>query len=75
MKVTIKGQVTIPKHVREKLGIQPLGEVDFIEERGRIFLVKSEPGSDRKGRFSRMRGTATTKMSTDEIMRLTRGDV
>jgi len=74
MKVTIKGQVTIPKHVREKLGIKPLGEVDFIEERGRIFLIKSEHGSDQKGRFSRMRGTATTQMSTEEIMRLTRGD-
>jgi len=74
MKVTIKGQVTIPKHVREKLGIQPLGEVDFIEERGRIFLVKSEPGSGQKDRFGRMRGTATTKMSTEEILRLTRGD-
>ncbi|GAB4164586.1 MAG: AbrB/MazE/SpoVT family DNA-binding domain-containing protein [Geothermobacteraceae bacterium] len=74
MKVTIKGQVTIPKKIRDKLGIQPLEEVDFIEERGRIFLVKKEPGSDQKGRFAKMRGTATTKMRTEEILGLTRGD-
>jgi AbrB family looped-hinge helix DNA binding protein len=34
MKVTIKGQVTIPKEVREKLDIHPLSEVDFVEEQG-----------------------------------------
>ena len=38
MRVTIKGQVTIPEHIREKLGIRPQSEVDFIEERGRVYL-------------------------------------
>jgi len=73
MKVTIKGQVTIPKNVREKLDIQPLGEVEFVEERGRIFLVKKESGKKNK-RFARVRGSATARMSTEEIMRLTRGE-
>jgi AbrB family looped-hinge helix DNA binding protein len=40
MRVTTKGQVTIPQHIREKLGITPSAEVDFIEEKGRIILVK-----------------------------------
>jgi AbrB family looped-hinge helix DNA binding protein len=40
MRVTTKGQVTIPQHIREKLGITPAIEVDFVEEGGRIFLVK-----------------------------------
>ena len=38
MRVTTKGQVTIPQHIREKLGITPATEVDFVEEEGRIFL-------------------------------------
>ena len=74
MKVTIKGQVTIPKEVREKFDIQPLSEVDFVEEQGRVFLVKKEPGMRDKKRFARVRGSATAKMSTEEIMRLTRGE-
>lgn len=40
MRVTTKGQVTIPQHIREKSGITPATEVDFLEERGRVFLVK-----------------------------------
>lgn len=40
MKVTTKGQVTIPQTIREKLGIMPATEVDFIEEKGRVYLVK-----------------------------------
>ena len=40
MRVTTKGQVTIPQHIREKLGITPATEVDFVEENGRVFLVK-----------------------------------
>jgi AbrB family looped-hinge helix DNA binding protein len=66
--------VTIPKEVREKLDIQPLSEVDFVEEQGRVFLVKKEPGMRDKKRFALVRGSATAKMSTEEIMRLTRGE-
>jgi len=40
MRVTTKGQVTIPQHIREKFGITPDSEVDFVEEKGRIYLVK-----------------------------------
>ena len=39
MRVTTKGQVTIPQHVREKLGITPATEIDFIEKKGRVYLV------------------------------------
>ena len=74
MRVTIKGQVTIPKDVREKLGIQPQSEVEFVEEQGRVFLVKKEAGKRDKRRFTRLRGSATARMSTEEIMRLTRGE-
>ncbi len=74
MRVTTKGQVTIPQYIREKLGITLSTEVEFIEENERIYLVKKEDSTPRKNRFRKFRGIATVKMSTDEIMALTRGD-
>jgi len=74
MRVTIKGQVTIPQHIREKLGITPNTEVDFIEKHNQVYLTKKIGNNARSNRFRRFRGIATVKMSTDEIMALTRGD-
>ncbi len=71
MRVTTKGQVTIPRGVREVLGISPETEVDFIEDNGRFYIVKTnEPNVT--GKFKKLRGIASSKMSTDEIMSLTR---
>ena len=74
MRVTTKGQVTIPQHIRERLGITPSTEVDFVEEKGRVFLKKREGGPVDKSRFRRYRGAATVRISTEEIMSLTRGE-
>lgn len=74
MRVTTKGQVTIPQHIREKLGITPATEVDFIEEGKRVFLIKKREAQPANRKFAKLRGTATVKMSTDEIMALTRSD-
>ncbi len=74
MRVTTKGQVTIPQHIREKMGITPNTEVDFIEEGKRVYLVKKTSPAPENSRFRRFRGIATVKMSTDEILALTRGD-
>jgi len=74
MKVTTKGQVTIPQEIREKMGISLNSEVDFIEDEGRVYLVKKSVPVKAENRFSRVRGTATVKMTTDEIMTLTRGE-
>jgi AbrB family looped-hinge helix DNA binding protein len=74
MRVTTKGQVTIPQEIREKLGITPAVEVDFIEEKDRVYLVKRKIKTRRTHRFSKLRGIANVKMTTDEIMALTRGD-
>ena len=74
MRVTTKGQVTIPQHIREKLGITPQTEVDFVEEADRVFLVKKKGGKAAARKFSKLRGAATVKMTTDEIMALTRAD-
>lgn len=74
MRVTIKGQVTIPRTIREKLGIIPNCEVDFKEENNRVYLLKKSGRSTKhENKFRRFRGTATVKMTTDEIMALTRG--
>ncbi|MGA1875070.1 MAG: AbrB/MazE/SpoVT family DNA-binding domain-containing protein [bacterium] len=74
MRVTTKGQVTIPQHIREKLGITPASEIDFIEEKGRVYLIKKKGEDMTTRKFRKMRGMATVKMTTDEIMELTRGD-
>ena len=74
MRVTTKGQVTIPQNIREKMVITPSTEVDFIEEEGRVYLVKRKGVKDATRKFSKLRGVATVKMTTDEIMSLTRRD-
>ncbi len=80
MRVTTKGQVTIPQHVREKLGIFPGTEVEFIVHGDAAKLVKSRQKKGR--RLSRggravelLAGSATDKrLSTADILSLTRGD-
>ena len=72
MRVTTKGQVTIPQNIREKLGITPATEVDFVEEKGRVFLVKRKGEKAAAKKFAGLRGIASVKMTTDEIMALTR---
>ena len=76
MRVTSKGQVTIPQEIREKFRLLPNTEVDFVTERGRVYIVKARASQSRdRGRHlvERMRGTATIRMSTDKILALTRG--
>ena len=74
MRVTTKGQVTIPQHIREKLGILPATEIEFVEEKDRVYIVKKEDPGNRYNKFRKLRGVATVRMSTDEIMALTRKD-
>jgi AbrB family looped-hinge helix DNA binding protein len=74
MRVTTKGQVTIPQHIREKLGILPATEIEFVEEKDRVYIVKKEDPENRNSKFRKMRGVATIRMTTDEIMALTRKD-
>jgi AbrB family looped-hinge helix DNA binding protein len=72
--VTSKGQVTIPKPVRDRLGIEPGNAVDFeLTPDGRVVLVKVDAVPP-TSRFAALRGRADAKLTTDEIMALTRGD-
>ena len=74
MRVTTKGQVTIPQHIREKLGILPATEIEFVEEKDRVYIVKKEDPGNRNNKFRKLRGVATVRMTTDETMALTRKD-
>ena len=74
MRVTTKGQVTIPQHIREKMGIGPFSEVNFVEENDRVYLEKKGDAPLTQNRFRRLRGAATIKMTTEVILALTRGD-
>jgi AbrB family looped-hinge helix DNA binding protein len=70
-KVTTKGQVTIPQEIRDALGIHPGSTVEFRIVGDEVVLHKIAGGRG-AAIVARMRGRATTGMTTDEIMRLTR---
>ncbi|HQL93358.1 MAG TPA: AbrB/MazE/SpoVT family DNA-binding domain-containing protein [Candidatus Hydrogenedentes bacterium] len=72
MRVTARGQVTIPYVLRVKTGILPGSEVELVEEKGRLYLRKaSEPGPG-KALVEGMAGKGDITRSTDEILALTR---
>jgi AbrB family looped-hinge helix DNA binding protein len=76
MRVTSKGQVTIPVEIRERLGLLPHTEVRFEVEGNTVRLVREVVAPTGRGLrlLERMRGRATSGMSTEEIMALTRGE-
>lgn len=70
MRVTQKGQVTIPLRVRRALGIHPGSDVEFeLEERGARLLVDRNRAAEE---IARMRGAGSGEMSTEDILALTR---
>jgi AbrB family looped-hinge helix DNA binding protein len=73
-KVTQKGQVTIPKPIRDHLGIGPGSKVEFRRAAdGGVVIVRADATSA-KGRFDKLVGILGPGPSTDEIMEWTRGD-
>lgn len=78
MRITTKGQVTIPQDVRDFAGFQPGTEVEFvIGDDGVIRVVAAGQGGGIRGTrldnvIAGLRGSADTGLSTDEIMALTR---
>ncbi len=72
MRVTTKGQVTIPQAVRRKLGIEPGSEVDFQLDGQGARLVRAKGTRGASARDARPRGRGTTALSPKEIMSLTR---
>jgi len=75
MRVTDKGQVTIPIGIRRKAGLLPKTDVEFVLRGKEVVLRKSTKGRRRGDKLlAAMRGRATKRLSTDEIMALTRGE-
>ncbi len=78
MQITSKGQVTIPQEIRNRLGLLPHTEVEFelAGDHARIRKAGREAGETTRGRLvlEALRGTGDVRMSTDEIMALTRGE-
>jgi AbrB family looped-hinge helix DNA binding protein len=72
MKITTKGQVTIPLEIRRRLGLLPHSEVDFVIEGDAVRLRKAAPGRRGKRLVARLRGRGDVQMTTAEIMALTR---
>ena len=76
MRITSKGQITIPMDIREKLGLLPSTEVEFEIDRDAVRVKKAtKPRRLDRGRalIEHMRGRGTRRITTDEIMKLTRG--
>ena len=72
--LTQKGQVTLPKPVRERLAIGPGDEVEFrLTDRGEVVIEKAKGGQPAE-RIGRWRGFFGPGPSTDEIMAMTRGE-
>lgn len=72
--LTVKGQVTIPKKVRDALRLLPGDSVDFeVNRAGQVVVQKVASRPDRRrDRFEAARGKATVKWRTDELMALLR---
>ena len=75
MRITKKGQVTIPQVIRERFGLLPGIEVEFVVMGDGVQLVKAEVGRESRGAriVRRLRNSGTVRMTTDEIIALTRG--
>jgi AbrB family looped-hinge helix DNA binding protein len=70
-KVSEKGQITVPKQLRDRLGIRPGDELDAVDDGGRIVLSKAEPDDP----VAAVYGILGTNLDTDAIMDELRGPV
>lgn len=74
MQITSKGQVTIPQEIRNQLGLLPHTEVEFEVSGDHARIRKSrQPGARGQRALQALRGAADTRMTTEEILALTRG--
>jgi antitoxin PrlF len=74
--ITVKGQVTIPKRIRDALKLAPGSQVEFAVQDDKVVLYKTGARSNgaRKDRFDRARGAAEIKWRTEDLMALLRGE-
>jgi antitoxin PrlF len=70
--VSEKGQITVPKRLRERLGIQPGDRLELVEDAGRLVATKTVPGDDDP--VDAAYGILGVGLSTDEMIRALRGE-
>lgn len=75
MRITSKGQVTIPQEIRDAAGLLPQTEVDFELVDGVVRILKrAEQQTRGRDLVAHLKGRGTVRMTTDEIMALSRGE-
>jgi len=76
MRITWGGRVTIPAELRERFGMLPGMEVEIIATSEGLLIRKKADGRMMSGRalVEHLRGRATRRLTTDEIMEMTRGE-
>jgi AbrB family looped-hinge helix DNA binding protein len=76
MRLTSKGQVTIPEAIRNRLGLLPHTEVEFDVVGDSVRIRKKKGGQNGRGQrlLEAMRRAPKPKMTTDQLMALTRGE-
>jgi antitoxin PrlF len=73
-KVTSNGRITVPKRVRDYLGIEPGTEVVFRRADDGSIIIERADGTRPPSRFAKLIGSAGPGPSTDEIMAMLRGE-
>jgi AbrB family looped-hinge helix DNA binding protein len=75
MRITTKGQVTIPQEIREKHGFHPHTEVEFVVERGRVFLKRKKGAATAAERLMQhLRNAPKMRMSSKELLAILRDE-
>ncbi len=78
MIISVKGQITIPQSFREQFGLHPGAEVEFVADADGLRILPLRRGrrktSPAESWLSKAAGSATTKLCTDPIMAMTRGE-
>ncbi len=73
--ITVKGQVTIPKAMREHMKVAQGQEIEFIAQpNGQVLMFPAKPKPLRENPFLKWVGTGVSGMTTDEILNETRGE-
>ncbi|MGO8699737.1 MAG: AbrB/MazE/SpoVT family DNA-binding domain-containing protein [Limisphaerales bacterium] len=74
-RLTVKGQITVPKQLRDAFGWKPHTELQFLRLADGVKLVLPKQGTSRGKRIvERLRGAGNRTWTTDQIMALTRGE-
>jgi len=72
MRITTKGQVTIPLEIRDRLGLFPHTELELEVTGDAVMLKKTQGGGRGRRVVEHMRGRGTIRLSPDQILALTR---